>query len=93
MILKILGIIDILTAIFFWTFGILGIVPKSIILIFAFYLLIKGVVFLISADIASILDIVCASIIFISLNFVIPTFLVIIVAIFLLQKGIFSLLS
>lgn len=91
LIIKILGILDILTALIFWLFGMFEIMPKLLIVILAFYLLIKGLFFLISADIASILDIASAVIIFLSLNFPIPKIIVIITALFLMQKGVFSL--
>ena len=93
MIVKILGVLDILTAIFFWIFAFFGIGPKTLVMILAFYLLIKGVIFLISADIASIIDIISAALIFLSLNFPLPKIIIILVALFLLQKGVFSLIN
>ena len=93
LILKILGIIDIIAGLIFWLSAIFNIIPNNIILIIGFYLLVKGAVFLISRDIASIIDILCAGVIFLSLNFTLPRFLPIIVTLFLIQKGIFSLLS
>jgi hypothetical protein len=93
MIIKILGLLDILSAFSFWLFAFFGFPPKSLIMLFAFYLLVKGVIFLISADIASILDIISAGIIFLSFSFALPKFLVILVTLFLIQKGIFSLIS
>ena len=93
MIIKILGILDIISGFSFWLFGLFAILPKSFLTIIAFYLLIKAVFFLYSRDIASILDIICSIIIFTSFNIIMPKFIVIIVAFFLIQKGIFSLLS
>lgn len=93
MIIKILGLLDIITAFSFWLFAFFGIFPRSLIIFFAFYLLIKGVIFLMSADIASILDIISAGIIFLSLSFAMPKFIVIITVLFLIQKGLFSLAS
>ena len=93
MIVKVLGILDIFAAMFFWLSFFFKFIPEKLILIAAFYLLIKGVVFLISKDIASILDIVCAGVIFLTLNYTIPSFLAILVSLFLLQKGILSLLA
>lgn len=90
---KIMGIVDLLAAVLFWIFAFFGIIPKSGIMLIAFYLLIKGAVFLISADVASILDIVCSLLIFIALSFSLPKILVFIVVLFLLQKGFFSLVS
>lgn len=94
MIIKVLGIVDILAAVFFWIFVVFHISSLSfLVTFFAFYLLIKGIAFLISADIASILDVICSIIMFLAVSSVIPTVLVFLVTIFLLQKGIFSLLS
>jgi len=93
MIIKILGILDILAALSFWLFAFFGFPPKSIVMLFAFYLLAKGVIFLISLDIASIIDVICAGIIFLSFTTPIPKFIVILVALFLLQKGVFSLVA
>jgi len=90
MILKILGTLDILSGILLWLGFFFKIFPSSLLMIIAFYLLIKGIIFLISADIASILDIICAGIIFLSLQVNIPGFVIILVTLFLLQKGVLS---
>jgi len=90
---KLLGIFDISAAILFWLFAFFAIIPEKFLLLAAFYLLVKGVIFLVSRDIASIFDIISSAIIFLALNFTIPKAIVIIVSLFLLQKGIFSLLS
>ena len=71
MIIKILGILDIISALIFWLLLFFNL-PKILLLLIAFYLLIKGSIFLISADIASILDILCAGIIFLALSFTMP---------------------
>ena len=93
MIVKILGILDIIAAILFWIGGMFHIIPANMLLIVGFYLLVKGAVFLIFKDIASILDIVCSAVVFLAVSFSIPLIIVIIVSLFLLQKGIFSLLA
>ena len=93
MIIKILGILDILTAFILWLSYSFHIIPTTLITILALYLLVKGIVFLISLDIASIIDVVCSGIIFLSLGFSVPAFLLILVSLFLLQKGILSLLA
>ena len=93
LIIKILGSLDIFSAIMVWIGAVFHIIPTPLLLLIAFYLLAKGVFFLISADIASIIDIVCAVLIFLSLSFAMPVLVSIIVALFLLQKGIFSWLS
>ena len=93
MILKILGAFDIISAILFWLYAFFHIIPSSFIVFTAFYLIIKGVFFLISADIASALDILSSLLIFLSLTFTLPKIIVILIVIYLLQKGIFSLVS
>jgi hypothetical protein len=92
MIVKLLGIIDIIAAIFFWIFGFFGIIPSTIIIILAILILAKGIIFVALEHFASVLDVISAIIIFISLNFLLPKVVIILVVLFLLQKGIFSLL-
>lgn len=92
MIIKILGTLDIISALIFWL-TIFGFIPQIFILAIGLYLLVKGAFFLISADIASIIDIICSFVIFASINFHIPVFITIIISIYLLQKGAFSLLN
>jgi hypothetical protein len=92
-IVKILGILDILAALFFWLFAFFKIIPDNWILIIAFYLLVKGTVFLLSKDFASMLDIACSILIFVSLSFSMPEVISALVTLYLIQKGIFSLLS
>jgi hypothetical protein len=92
MIVKILGIIDLLTAILFWLFGIFHIIPPSVIVFLAFILLIKGLIFVISEHIASALDIAIAAVMFITVSFTIPNVFIFIAAILLIQKGVVSLL-
>jgi len=57
------------------------------------YLIIKGVIFLISLDFASALDIACGIVVILSSFFKIPIIIGIVVIVFLMQKGIFSLFS
>jgi hypothetical protein len=92
-IIVLLGIADILSAILFWLSSFFHFIPSNWILIIAFYLLVKGSIFLISKDFASILDIIAAVIMFISFNFTFPAIVYIIVSLYLLQKGIFSLIT
>lgn len=92
MIIKILGILDIIAAILFWIFGMFHIIPSNIILIIAFYLLIKGIIFIISLDVASILDVIVSILIFISINFMLPKVAVFLISLYLIQKGVLSLL-
>lgn len=93
MIVKILGILDILAALSFWLSAVFNIIPDSLILLIAIYLIVKGIIFIISQDIASILDILSGLIIYASLSFNLPFFISLIVVLFLIQKGIFSLIA
>ena len=93
MIVKILGIFDLLAAVFFWVFAFYGIIPGSIVLFFAVYLIIKGTIFVITMEaIASGLDIISGLVLFFSLQFALPNFIIVIVTLYLIQKGVFSLL-
>ena len=92
-IVVLLGLADIISAILFWLFAFFHFIPSSWILLIAFYLLVKGAIFLISKDFASILDIVSAIIMFISLNFVFPSMVSVLVSLYLIQKGIFSIIT
>jgi len=92
MIVKILGILDISTAVLFWLFTSYNFIPQSVLAFFAVILLIKGISFLIAKDIVSLLDVLSSFVILASLNFNIPTFISTLVVFYLLQKGIFSLL-
>jgi hypothetical protein len=91
--IKLLGILDILAAIFFYLFATFNIIPSTIISFFAIYLILKGISFAIMANAVSVVDILIGIIIFLSLSIIIPNFIVAIVTLFLLQKGIFSLLG
>lgn len=92
MILKLLGILDVITAILFWLFAIFGIIPSSLILVLALVLLSKGIFFLISEHFASVVDIIIAAVMFLSISFHIPQVIAIILTLILLQKGVISLL-
>jgi len=94
MIVKVLGILDILAAaLIFLNNNFANLLPAKILWIVAFYLIIKGIIFLLGADIASIVDIICGSVIILSIFFVLPKLVTLLVVLFLIQKGAFSLLS
>ncbi len=92
MLVKLLGVLDIFIAIFFWLFGIFYIIPGKFILVLGFVLLVKGLVFIFGLSIMSFLDIVTGIIIILATSIEMPYVVVIIIALFLLQKGILSLL-
>lgn len=95
--IKLLGAVDIFIAILFWIFGIFRLQNNEFmagfIMILGFILLVKGVAFLISADIASALDVISGFVIIGSTAIIMPKIVVIIVALYLVQKGVFSMLS
>jgi len=91
MIVKILGVLDLLAAflIFALSFGI-GI-PHWIIIIFIIILLAKGA-FIFTGSIASVFDILAGVILIFGLFFALPQWIFFIPGILVLQKGILSLL-
>lgn len=92
LLVRLLGLIDILTSICFWMFFFYKFPSKDIMFFFALLLLIKGISFSISKNIASISDIACSLIIFYSLSFKIPGLIALIVTLILFQKGLFSMI-
>lgn len=94
MIVKVLGLLDILVAIAFWIYGVFNFnAMNPFILVLGMFLLIKGLIFAFNLNVASILDIISSFIIIYASSNEISNIIIIIVSIFLLQKGIFSLLN
>ena len=97
MLAKILGVLDLIVAAVFFVNNTFdksdSWFPDKIVLIMGIYLLIKGILFLLTIDFASSLDVIASIIIIISAWVTIPLILAIIVLIFLVQKGLLSLLS
>ncbi|MEA3329266.1 MAG: hypothetical protein U9Q06_00800 [Nanoarchaeota archaeon] len=93
MILKILGSIDLASAVILLFSVYFSFISDKIILLIAIYLLLKGTVFLISKDIASILDILCAIILLLSMNFELNVVFTLLIIFYLFQKGVLSLVS
>jgi hypothetical protein len=91
MIVKILGILDIIVSLLFWVYAIFNVqILAGIIFILGFILLVKGIIFITGFSIPSFLDIGSALIIIASSTIELPAVLVIIVSLFLLQKGVMS---
>jgi hypothetical protein len=89
--IKILGTIDLITAILFWIFMVFDLTGLTQIITFlGIFILVKGIVFATTADIASALDIISGLVIITASSFNVHILLVIIVAIYLGQKGLFS---
>ena len=94
MIIKLLGVLDILSAMLFFLFAYLNWVSGTFVVFAAIYLIFKGTAFvLLAKSIVSGLDLIAGIIIFVSLDFVFPQIVVLIVIFYLLQKGVFSLLG
>ncbi len=93
MIIKILGAIDMLIAALLFLFTKFSFIPEKMIIIAAVYLFAKGLIFLISKDIASILDVSSAILMYFAATASIPEIIPLLVVLFLLQKGIFSMLN
>jgi hypothetical protein len=96
MLVKLLGIIDIVLALLFFinnNFDKSNWFPNKIILIVGIMLLVKGIIFVLMLDFASLIDIACGIIIILSAFMHIHVLLAFIVCIFLIQKGILSLVS
>lgn len=92
MIIKILGILDIIAAVLFYFSATFEIIPSTLALLAAFYIIAKATAFIVtSKDPASFIDIIAGLIIFSSLNFTLPTIVIVLTTIYLLQKGVFSL--
>jgi hypothetical protein len=90
MFVKVLGILDIFSALIFVLFF-FSIMPFSFVIFSAAYLVLKGVIFLISKNLISILDILSGAVML--LSFLFPkSWLIWLVSAYLIQKGIFSLL-
>ena len=89
MIVKLLGLIDLLAAVIA-VFVHIGFLPASFLYIFIVYLIIKGILFI--KSFSSIGDLLCG-IYLLAMYFGFRSFLVYLVALFLFQKAVFSMSS
>ncbi|UZE93757.1 MAG: hypothetical protein IB618_03240 [Candidatus Pacearchaeota archaeon] len=92
MLVKILGIFDLFVALILFLLALEVGIPLVLILIIIILLAVKSLPFILSFDIASIIDLFVAIFILINLIFGLPTILLIIAALAIGQKGVFSLL-
>jgi len=90
MLVKILGIFDLITACSILALSFNLAIPHGIIIFFIVILLAKGA-FILTKSIASVIDLFAALILILSLFYALPYALFFIAAILLLQKGFFSL--
>ena len=90
MLVKLFGLFDLIGAIILllliWNFS----VPNPIIIFFGIFILIKGIIFMITKDIASIIDIYTGIILLLILRYNPPSIYLIVGCFLLLQKGIIS---
>jgi len=93
MFIKILGILDLFSALIFILYCYTPIKSHTLLLICAIYLLIKGLIFFLMKDFASLIDIICGIIFIITLLLILPMPIIAIASIFLIQKGLFSLVN
>ncbi len=90
--IKILGVLDVIASILLFIAPFNLSIPERVIWAFALYLIIKGVIFVLS--IISVVDIIGGVMLLISLTSItIPKTIFFIVAFIIAQKGIFSLLA
>ena len=92
MLVKILGVFDLLAAGLLFALSFSLSIPHSIIIFFIIILFAKGA-FILTKSIASAFDLFAAVILLLSLYFTIPKIVLIIAAILLLQKGFLSVIS
>ena len=92
MLVKILGILDLVAAAIFFALSFKLSIPSSILIFFIVILFLKGA-FILTRSIASAFDLFGAIILLLSLSFTIPKILLIIAAILLLQKGFLSVIA
>jgi len=93
MIHKILGSLDLVAAMVFYLAESFNLFATKTILIIGIYILVKGILFVITMDLASILDIFSGIIIILSTFITLHSLIIFLVAFFLIQKGLFSLLN
>ena len=90
MLVKVFGIADLLAAL---TLILATILPQSWVFVVAFYLLIKGGIFLLSGDWMSGIDVVVAIYLVLAAYGITQVIVTALAVLFLVQKGAFSLLS
>lgn len=93
MILKFLGILDIISGIIFLLSGIIGNFQQNIVLFFGVLILIKGLIFISDLNINSIIDSIIGIMMVLSSHVGWGLFIIIIASLFLIQKGVFSVIE
>ena len=96
MLIKLFGVLDLLIGIIFvfnYLFNKSGFFSKNLVIFAGLILLIKGLIFILTLDIASILDIISGGIVILSAFVILTPLLFTVISFFILQKGIISLIS
>lgn len=96
MIVKLLGILDLIAILFLLLkeyFNFKDWFPMILLTIAGIYLLVKGIIFILTLDFASAIDIISGIIIIFAAHFDIPQMIVLVVIVVLGQKAVFSLIS
>lgn len=93
--LKVLGFFDIISGIILM-FSFFLKLPETAVIFTVFYLIGKGILFLVTSEfsffsLTNFIDIAIGVLFYLSISFNIPKFLFVLASLFLLQKGIFSL--
>tara|TARA_B100001971_G_C18167875_1_gene525342 strand:- start:946 stop:1215 length:270 start_codon:yes stop_codon:yes gene_type:complete len=89
-----MGTIDIALGVLFWIAMVFSFSYfNPLILLLSLVLIVKGIVFLMGMDFASVVDVISGFLIVYALSYGLHTLIVVIISIFLIQKGVFSLWS
>jgi len=93
MIIKILGLVDILAAVIVFLFSKFSFIPDLFMYVTGAYLIVKGLIFVLGSDVASVLDVISGLVVLVMAFYPVHVLIMVIVVFFLIQKGIFSLIS
>jgi len=92
MLTKVLGAVDLITALFLFLMAIKLTLPVQLTIVLIIVLAVKSLPFLLSFCIGSLIDVGIAAVLVLSLFLAIPVLIYLIAALLIAQKGIFSLL-
>ncbi len=92
MLVKILGVVDLLAAILIFLISWSVSLPSTLVWVFIIILLLKGL-FILGGDIASGFDLITGVILILCLYFTIPRVILLILGFFIFQKGFLSVLA
>jgi len=98
MLIKILGVIDILAGIIFWLSGFFklikfNLIPSELIFVFGILILAKGLIFIFGLSLTSFLDIISGAVLLLAIITEMPLIIISLVSLFLIQKGVLSFVN